>query len=65
MLENLPKELFSSFRLVYVAYIIFIVFVRKEPTSLFEFAIVSVLLMALTIWHDDYFRIRLNKKANE
>lgn len=63
MFENLPKELFSSFRLVYVAYIIFIIFGRHEPTSLCEFFVVSGVLMVLTIIHDDYLRIILNNKA--
>jgi len=63
MLENLPKELFSSFRIVYVAYILFILFVKKGETGMAEFFIVSGILMVLTIAHDDYLRIILNNKA--
>jgi hypothetical protein len=63
MIENLPKELFSSFRLTYVAYIIFIIFAREGSTSAFEFFTVSIVVMILTIIHDDFIRIKLNKWA--
>lgn len=61
MLENLPKEIFSSFRIVYVAYILLIFFGKFEnEVSLTDFLITSGMLMTLVIIHDDYLRKVLN-----
>ena len=63
MLENLPKELFSSFRIVFVAYILLLLFGVIKNVDFWEFAVVSGILIVLTIIHDDYVRIILNRRA--
>lgn len=60
MLENLPKEIFSSFRIVYVAYVLLIL-LQDEKVNLSQFFIVSGILMFLAIIHDDYLRYKFNK----
>lgn len=62
MLENLPKEIFSSFRIVYVAYVVLVFFGKfEDKINLNDFFVTSGILMVLAIIHDDYLRKVFNR----
>ncbi len=61
-IEKLPAALFSPAKMVYIAYVLAIYF-DKLTTTKWEFLLISLLFFAAEIWHNDYYRIRLNRKA--
>jgi hypothetical protein len=58
-------HLFSPAKLVYMAYIVVVVLRGVCNTSRWEFFLVSVMFVGVQIWHDDYWRIRLNARARK
>jgi len=61
----MPAHLFSPAKLSYYAYVILVILRGAGQTSKFEFFMVSAIFIALQIWHDDYWRIRLNARAQK
>lgn len=59
---DLPAQLFSPAKVVYIAYILAILF-DKIQTSLLQFIVASVLFLIVEILHNDWLRILLNKWA--
>ena len=67
LLGNLPAQLFSPFKLFYL---IFAVFLYKKGgcydcCDWLLFFIISALFLVGEIWHNDYYRIILNRKAEK
>jgi hypothetical protein len=59
--SNLPKTLFSPFKCVYIAYIILVALDKISVSGFWEFAFISIGVMALEILHNDFLREKLNK----
>ena len=62
-ISNLPAQLFSPFKCVYVAYVVLAAYGKIEISGFWEFFLVSLAIMALEILHNDWLRIKLNRKA--
>ena len=60
--SSAPATLFSPAKLVYIGYVVLAALNRIE-VSVFQFLVASVVFLAVQIWHDDYYRIILNQKA--
>jgi hypothetical protein len=58
-------HLFSPAKLVYMAYVVLAVLRGVSNTSKWEFFLVSALFIGAQIYHDDYWRIRLNARARK
>lgn len=56
-------HLFSPAKVVYAAYVLIVILEKAGSTTKLEFAMVSILFLFVQILHDDYLRIRLNRKA--
>jgi hypothetical protein len=60
-----PATLFSPTKMIYIAYVILSCLRVSQWHSLRLFAVVSVIFWVVEIFHDDYLRIWLNKKAEK
>ena len=58
-------HLVSPAKVVYVAYITLVVLRGVSNTSKWEFMCASAAFIVIQVWHDDYWRIRLNAKARK
>jgi len=56
---DLPAGLFSPAKIIYIAYVLLAALQRIE-TSFWSFLIFSLAFLVVQVFHDDYFRIRLN-----
>lgn len=61
---DIPAQLFSPAKMFYVAYVILVALKILQTTKI-EFFLITLLFLGLQIWHDDYWRIRLNAKAKK
>ena len=61
-ISNAPATLFSPAKLVYIGYVV-LAALDQVVVTLVQFIVVSVVFLAVQIWHDDYFRIVLNQRA--
>lgn len=64
-LGDVAIHLFSPAKLVYMAYIVLAILRGASCTSKLEFLIVSVVFIFVQIFHDDYWRIRLNERRSQ
>lgn len=60
---DMAIHLFSPAKLFYMAYVVLVVLRGVGNTSKTEFFLVSLLFFVLQVGHDDYLRIRLNRRA--
>jgi hypothetical protein len=60
--SNAPATLFSPAKLVYIGYVV-LAGLDRIPVSAWQFIIISLAFLAVQIWHDDYYRIVLNRRA--
>lgn len=67
LLGNLPAQLFSPFKLFYLVFAIFL-YKRGGCYNCCDwllFIFISIFFLVGEIWHNDYCRIILNRKAEE
>lgn len=65
-LGDLPAQLFSPAKMIYIGYIVTAIFRELPKTQwafLIEFFLVSLAFFAAHIAHDDHWRIRWNIRA--
>ena len=59
---NFSAAILSPSRIAFAGYLL-LIYLGKLETTKFEFVLVSLLYLALDIFHNDYFRILLNHWA--
>jgi hypothetical protein len=63
-LGDLPAALFSPAKMVYISFIV-LTGLKILPASVCLFSLVSVLFLAVEIFHNDWGRIRLNNSGEK
>ena len=63
-LGDLPATLFSPAKLVYIAYVVLLGLKVLPAPPAWLFLVISVVFIVVEVWHNDYYRIVLNNKAN-
>ncbi len=58
-------HLFSPAKVVYMAYVVLVIVRGASITSKWEFLLASLAFIVVQVWHDDYWRIRLNARARK
>ena len=62
MFNNLPSQLFSPGKTLYISYVVLNIF-KDGTVDWWQFAFLSLLFAVLEIVHNDYLRIKLNHAA--
>jgi hypothetical protein len=62
MLNNLPAQMFSPFKVVYISFVL-LYYHEEVFFNWCIFFIISIIFLAGEIIHNDYLRIRLNHDA--